>query len=212
MLFGPWGELLLQVSLTDDSRAEGLQALVDAHQGCGHCLHPGPRPDPEPAAAGSWSGAMLREAWGDAGSPRDLEVRLAGLGLTPLLAVRALDGLYTHPLGPEALATLLGRLGHAGIPLHVECGGPHGAQALSGPVIGLARNPDHWAIRFPEAQIRLDLDHFPRVWSTTRPGISGGRPRVEGFDDAGERVLSIASHVDTPDDWERLLPAPGWAG
>jgi putative heme degradation protein len=210
MLFGPWGDLLLQVSLTGDSRMEGLQALVQAHRGCGHCLRLEPRPGPDLRVPGAWSGGMLRQAWSEAGSPGDLDARLVGLGLTPLLAVRAMEGLFTTPVAPHPLATLLDRLGHRRIPLHLECGDRHGAQAWSGPLAGLARATGHWILRFPEAQVRLALETCPEVWSVIRPGASGGRPRLEGFDGSGRQVLALAPQAGTSAEWEHLLPVPGW--
>ncbi|WP_306591529.1 ChuX/HutX family heme-like substrate-binding protein [Geothrix sp. 21YS21S-4] len=210
LLFGEGGDLAHQVTLPDPAAWEAFITLVRRHHGCWNCLRH------RPAAAGPvvpksldcpvW---MLREAWSQAESDRDLEVRLDGLGIDRLLALRAMEGLYTHLVPRHDLAGFLQGLADAGLPVHAQVGNRHCTQVLESPVEELVLGSQGWTFRMGDAALELDPSRLDGIWSVTQPTPSGERHRLECYDAAGERVLAFAS-PQAPDalarlGWQRLL-------
>ena len=195
LFFGGAGDLAHQVTLPDPAAWEAFIALVRRHHGCWNCLrHQAVLP--EPGAAADCPVWMLREAWCDASSERDLEVRLVGLGLDHLLALRALEGLYTTPIAARDLASLLKGLAPSALPVHVQLGNRHCTQVLESPMESLTFGPHGWEIRMAHATLRLDPSRMDSIWSVAQPVPGGERHRAECYDAAGERVLTLSSPHD----------------
>ncbi len=207
LLFGESGDLAHQVTLPDPAAWEAFITLVQRHHCCGSCLRQ------RTVAPGSGTAAdcpvwMLREAWSSAGSERDLEVRLERLGLNRLLALRSLEGLYTSPLSAQDLATFLKGLAASALPVHVQLGNRHCTQVLESPLEGLSFGSGEWELRMAQATLRLDPSRMDSIWSVAQPVPGGERHRVECYDAAGERVLTLSRPHDPSPlvhlGWQRL--------
>ncbi len=210
LFFGETGELAHQVTLPDPEAWEAFIALVRRHHGCWNCLRHRPAAaGPATTAQGACPVWMLREAWSEAGSERDLEIRLGGLGLDRLLALRAMEGLYTSLITVQDLASVLAGLAASGLPVHAQVGNRHCTQVLESPIEDLTLGPGAWEVRMDGTLLRLDSSGLDTLWSVAQPSPSGERHRLECYDAAGERVLVLASpespcplvHLG----WQRLL-------
>lgn len=209
LLFGESGELAHQITLPDPAAWEAFIALVRRHHGCWNCLRH------RPAAGGSTQASagcpvwMLKEAWCEAGSEQDLEARLGGLGLDRLLALRAMEGLYTSLLSPDDLASFLAGLAASGLPVHAQVGNRHCTEVLEAPVEDLVPGPGPWQIRLGRASLKLDPARLDSIWFVTQPDPAGERHRIECYDPSGARVLTLASpRTLCPPvrlGWQRLL-------
>jgi putative hemin transport protein len=195
LFFGETGRLAHQITLPDPAAWEAFADLVRRHQGCWTCLRPqAERPGaPVPAECPIW---LLRDAWCDSASDRDLDLRLQGLGLDRLLALRALEGLYTAPVPVEELASLLEGLAASGLPVHAQVGNRHCTQVLEAPIGSLVFGPESWDLRIAGATIRILPSSLDRVWSVVQPRRGGERHRFECYDARGERVLALSSPQD----------------
>lgn len=191
LFFGETGRLAHQITLPDPATWDAFVGLVRRHQGCWNCLRPqaeatGPGTDPECPV---W---LLRDAWCGAGSDRDLEGRLRGLGLDRLLALRALEGLYTSPVTAGDLASLLEGLTASGLPVHAQVGNRHCTQVLEGRLDRLDLGPEGWEIQMAGAALRISPACLGSIWSVVQPRPEGERHRFECYDGRGERVLALS--------------------
>lgn len=208
LFFGETGALAHQITLRDPATWGAFIELVQRHHGCWNCLrHPVDTSRPRVAAdCPVW---MLREAWLEAGSERDLEARLEGLGASRLLALRALEGLYATPVPLQDLASLLQELASSGLPVHIQLGNRHCTQALESPVEGLAFGPQAWEIRMAQATLRIDPARVESLWFTAQPRPEGERHRFECYGADGERVLALAVPQDpcplVRSGWQRVV-------
>ena len=210
LFFGDTGALAHQITLSDPAAWEAFIGLVRRHRGCWNCLHPQTAP-PRVGAAMDCPAWMLREAWCDAESERDLAARLSRLGLERILALRALEGLYTTPVSVQNLESLLKGLASSALPVHVQIGNRHCTQVLESPLESLALGPREWEIGMAQATLRLDPSRLDSIWSVVQPRPEGEQHRFECYDAAGERVLVLSSpHDPCPVvhfGWQRML---GW--
>lgn len=208
LFFGETGALAHQVTLPDPGTWEAFLDLVRRHQGCWTCLELGAA-TPRPEAARNCPAWMVREAWCSAVSERDLDVRLAGLGVDRLLALRLLEGLYTTPVPVQDLAALLEGLAASRLPVHVQLGNRHCTQVLEATLDELTLEPEGWIIQMAQATLRLDPERMDSLWCTVHPGPGGERHRFEGYGADGERVLAL-SCPSNPEPlvhlgWQRLV-------
>ena len=208
LLFGDTGALAHRITLPDPATWEAFIDLVRRHHGCWNCLRQQADP-PRPGAAADCPIWMLREAWCGAESERDLEARLDGLGLDRILALRALEGLYTTPIQTRDLASVLENLAASDLPVHAQLGNRHCTQILESPLEGLKLEARGWEIRMAQATLRLDPGRVDSLWLVVEPRPEGERHRFECYDADGERVLAL-SRPHGPDPrvhlgWERLI-------
>lgn len=208
LLFGETGALAHQVTLPDPATWEAFLELVRRHQGCWTCLDLG-AVAPRPEAARNCPAWMVREAWCGAVSERDLEVRLAGLGVDRLLALRLLEGLYTTPVSAQDLAALLEGLVASRLPVHVQLGNRHCTQVLEATLDHLAFEPEGWVVQMAQATLRLDPERMGSLWCTAHPGPGGERHRFECYGADGARVLALSCPSDPEGHvhlgWQRLV-------
>lgn len=195
LFFGETGRLAHQITLPDPAAWGAFADLVRRHHGRWTCLRPGAELPGAPASSECpiW---LLRDAWCGSVSDRDLEIRLRGLGLGRLLALRALEGLYTTPLLTEELASLLEGLAASGLPVHAQVGNRHCTQVLEAPIKGLALSPEAWELRIAGATLRILPSSLESIWSVVQPRPGGERHRFECYDAQGERVLALSSPQD----------------
>lgn len=208
LFFGDTGALAHQITLPDPAAWEAFIGLVRRHRGCWNCLR-------HPAAAPRTGSAldcpvwMLRQAWCDAGSERDLEARLDRLGLERILALRALEGLYTNHVPVQGLESLLKGLASSALPVHVQIANRHCIQVLESPLSSLAIGPREWEIGMSQATLRLDPSRLDSIWSVAQPHPGGEQHRFECYDATGERVLVLSSPHDPCPlvhlGWQRVL-------
>lgn len=208
LFFGETGRLAHQITLPDPAAWGAFVDLVRRHRGCWTCL----RPRLERTGSGPvldcpiW---MLRDAWREAGSERDLDLRLEGLGLDRLLALRALEGLYTTPISAGSLAALLEGLAASGLPVHLQVGNRHCTQVLEAPLGRLDLASDTWELRLAGATLRLDPARMDSLWAVVQPRPDGERHRFECYDARGERLLVLSSPQracpSVDQDWQGLL-------
>lgn len=191
LLFGEAGELAHHVAIPDPSAWEAFLDLVCRHRGCWTCLQHG-APRPEAVPPGECPGWLLREAWREAGSDRDLDLRLQKLGLTRLLALRTMEGLHTSPLHPQDLSNFLDQLAAARLPTQVRLGNRHCLQVLEAPVERLEARPRAWELQMGPTTLRLDPSALDSVWLVTPPWTQGERPQIECYGRDGEPVLTLA--------------------
>lgn len=191
LLFGEAGELAHHVAIPDPSAWEVFLDLVCRYRGCWTCLqHRMPRPDAAPRE--ECPGWLLREAWREAGSDRDLDLRLEKLGLNRLLALRAMEGLHTSLLSPQAFSSFLGQLAAAHLPTQVRLGNRHCLQVLEAPMEGLVTGPRAWELQMGPTALRLDPSALDSVWLVSPPWTHGERPQIECYGRNGEPVLTLS--------------------
>lgn len=195
LFFGETGRLAHQITLPDPAAWDAFADLVRRHHGCWNCLRP--RAEGPGAHASSdcpiW---LLRDAWCGSASDRDLDIRLRALGLDRLLALRALEGLYTTPIPVADLASLLEGLASSGLPVHAQVGNRHCTQVLEAPIDGLTFAPGSWTLRIAGATLRITPSSLASVWSVLQPRPGGERHRFECYDARGEGVLALSSPQD----------------
>lgn len=208
LLFGETGELAHQITLSDPAAWEGFIELVCRHRGCWNCLRnrkaPSPRVPVDECPA--W---MLREAWCEAGSDQDLDSRLARLGLPRLLALRAMEGLYTTSLEVQDLAAMLEELVATRLSVHIQLGNRHCTEVLESPLERLVIAPETWEIQMSQSTLRLDPSRMESIWFVVQPWLEKEQHRFECYDAAGERVLVLSCpHSPGPAvelDWQRMI-------
>lgn len=208
LFFGETGALAHRITLPDPAAWGAFIDLVRRHRGCWSCLRHQADP-PRSGAAADCPVWMLREAWSGAASERDLEARLEGLGLGRILALRALEGLYTTPIQAGDLASVLESLAASGLPVHAQLGNRHCTQVLESPLEGLKLEAHGWEFRMAQATLRLDPGRVDSLWFVVEPRPDGERHRFECYDADGERVLALSRpHGPCPKvhlGWERLI-------
>lgn len=193
LFFGMHGERLHQVSLTEASDLEALRSILERHQGCRHCLRheAAPCADPVPFDC---PGSVIREAWREATSNRDLDARLEGLGLGRLLLLRAMEGLHSEALDLDAFRHVLGRLAAQRLPAYLEVGQPQGRQGLRATFEEARLEGDTWALEGGVCSLRLEPTLVDSAWVHTQPW--DGRVRVDCFDAQGAAVASLGCPLD----------------
>ncbi|MFN7958547.1 MAG: hypothetical protein U0P46_09525 [Holophagaceae bacterium] len=206
LLFGEGGDLAHQITLWDPATWEGFIDLVCRHRGCWTCLqHRAETPGAGPASeCPAW---MLKEAWCEAESERDLDLRLGRLGLGRVTALRAMEGLFTTPIEVRDLAALLTDLASSQVPVHLQVGNRHCTQVLESPLDAIRLDPQAWEIQMAQTTLRIHPDRIDSAWSVVQPLPGGERQRFECYDAAGGQVLSLSCP---------LAPCPlveaGWQG
>jgi len=208
LLFGEGGDLAHQITLWDPATWEGFIDLVCAHRGCWNCLRhqaEGPRAD-SVSGCPAW---MLKEAWCEAGSERDLDLRLGLLGLGRVTALRAMEGLFTKPIALQDLATLLMELVSGLLPVHVQLGNRHCTQVMESTLEGVTLHPLEWEIQMARTTLRIHPASIDSVWSVVQPRSGRERLRFECYDRAGGQVLTLSSPLDpsplVQDGWQKLI-------
>jgi len=191
LLFGEAGELAHHVAIPDPSAWEAFLDLVCRYRGCWTCLQHG-APRPEAVPPGECPGWLVREAWREAGSDRDLDLRLGKLGLTRLLALRSMEGLHTSPLHPQDLSSFLSQLAAARLTTQVRLGNRHCLQVLEAPVERLEIGARTWELRMGPTTLRLNPSTLDSVWLVIPPWTQGERPQIECYGRNGESVLTLA--------------------
>ena len=208
LLFGETGDLAHQITLPDPAAWEGFIDLVCRHRGCWNCLRHGSKPTASVAIPDcpAW---LLREAWCQAGSDQDLDSRLTRVGLPRLLALRAMEGLFTTAIGVPDLATILRELVATGLPVHVELGNRHCTEVLESPLERFVAGPDGWDIQLSQSVLHLDPTRLDSLWFVVPPGPEKEHHRFEGYDETGERVLVLSRPLRpdpaTEGDWQRIV-------
>lgn len=207
MLFGESGEFVQRFLFTEPEAWKRFQSLVERHRGCPNCLRcveveaPGCPPFDCP-------GSLLREAWRGACSRRDRDLRLAGIGVDRLQAVRAMEGLYTASISLSGFLEMLECMANSRSCFHFEVGNRHCAQILEGPLVILeARNPA-WCLGASGAEIQFQPEFAQSVWGVIQPGSGGERFWIEVYDLLGDRVLSLTcprgADLQAVRTWERV--------
>lgn len=208
LLFGEGGDLAHQITLWDPSTWEGFIDLVCRHRGCWNCLrHQAEAPSAAPVPdCPAW---MLKEAWCEAGSERDVDLRLGLLGLGRVTALRAMEGLFTTPFDVQDLAALLKDLALGLLPVHVQVGNRHCTQVLESTLEAVKLHPLEWEIRMAQTTLRIHPARIDSVWSVQQPRSGRERHRFECYDAAGEQVLTLSSPLDpcplVQDGWQKVI-------
>ena len=195
LFFGENGNLAHQITLWDPGAWEGFIELVCRHRGCWNCLRHrtgGPKTGRVPDCPAG----LLREAWCEASSERDLDLRLGLLGLDRMLALRALEGLFTQPLAVQELASLLGELSALRLPVHVQLGNRHCVEVMEAPLEEVTLEAQGWEFQMGRAVIRMDPSRLDSLWFVMQPRSGQERSRFECYDGAGEQVLVLSSPQD----------------
>lgn len=206
LLYGETGRLAHQITLWDSSAWEGFIDLVCRHRGCWNCLQTlsDPPERQETEACPAW---LLREAWCEARSERDLELRLEPLGLKRVTALRAMEGLSATPVDLSRFAALMEDLVESGLPLHVRLGNRHCTQALESPISGFAMGPREWEVQMDQTILTLSPANIASTWLVAQPPAKAERLRFECYDARGDQVLALSGPED---------PCPlvheGWQG
>lgn len=208
LLYGETGHLAHQITLWDPCAWEGFIDLVCRHRGCWNCLRTltdqpqHPHIDKCPV----W---LLREAWTEALSERDLNLRLEPIGLKRVTAVRAMEGLFTTSIGVPRLASILQEITESGLPLHVQLGNRHCTQLLESPIESFEIRPHEWEIRLAQTTMTLDPAAINSTWFVTQPQTRAERPRFECYDADGEQVLTLSGPEDpcpvVQQGWQELI-------
>jgi len=208
LLFGETGDLAHQITLPDPAAWDGFIDLVCRLRGCWNCLRHGEGPSAkEPIQeCPAW---LLRDAWCEAASDQDLDTRLVRLGLSRLLALRAMEGLYTSALGIQDLASVLQELASKTLPVHLEMGNRHCTEVLESPLEHFVEGPGGWEIQLAQSTLHLDTTRLNSVWRVVPPRLEKEQHRFECYDETGERVLVFSSPLSpdaaTENDWQRII-------
>lgn len=192
LLFGEAGELAHHITIPDPSAWEGFIDLVRRYRGCWTCLQHGAS-QPKASLGEMCPAWLLREAWRDAGSDRDLDLRLERLGLSRVHALRAMEGLYTTLLDVQDLSDLLKGLASVPVPAQVQLGNRHCLQILESPLDSLLADAKEWEVQMGHATLRLNPSSLDSIWLVIPPWTRPERPQIECYDAAGERVLTLSS-------------------
>lgn len=206
LLYGETGELAHQITLWDPSTWEGFIDLLCRYRGCWNCLETRPAPPATPPCetCPAW---LLQEAWREARSERDLELRLAPLGLKRVVALQAMEGLHTTLIERQRLAEVIEEVASAGLPLQVRLGNRHCTQALESSILVFEQGHREWAIEMAQTVLTLSPEDIASIWLVAQPGLRAERLRFECYDHQGESVLILSGPED---------PCPlvqqGWQG
>lgn len=202
LLFSEFGELVHRIALDGLEAWETFVSLVKQSQGCMNCLkHPAAPAGPAEPVSGSHR--LIREAWREAQSARDLDTRLEKLGLDRLQMVQALDGLCTAPVTFAAFAALLDQVSALRLSVHIQVGNPGCVQFLETTLDRVERTGEFWKLYATDVALRIEPGLLDSVWTV----VQGGQSRVECYDGAGMRVLSLSCPA-MADAWRRLLTEP----
>jgi putative heme degradation protein len=207
MFFGERGELVHRITPTGPGAWEDFRALVDRHQGCANCLRHSVPTVPE-ASSFDCPGSLLHAAWRESRSPRDLDLRLTGIGVDRLQAVRAMEGLYTTPIPLCDFHGMIEHLAAERLPVHLEVGNRHCTQALEGTPRHLDIQGVGWRIKTAQATLQVMPALIQSIWGVAQPGPDAERYRIEVYDGSGEQVLALACPLKTDPGttgaWERV--------
>jgi len=208
LLYGETGELAHQITLPDPGTWEGFIELVCRHRGCWNCLRS--RSEAAgPARAAACPAWLLKEAWLEATSERDLDLRLEALGLNRGTAIRALEGLCAAPVARLELGSLLREVTESGLSLQVRLGNRHCTQMLEARFESFATEDRDWEIQMAQASLTLHPDRIARTWRVSQRRAGVERVRIECYDADDHQVLALSGPED-PDPgaqeaWQRLL-------
>ncbi|MBI1754492.1 MAG: hypothetical protein HY014_02505 [Acidobacteria bacterium] len=206
LFYGETGQLAHQITLWDSGAWEGFIDLICRHRGCWNCLQALPDP-PERQEGGACPAWLLKEAWCEAGSERDLELRLEPLGVKRVTALRAMEGLFTTPVDLHCFGAFVGDIAESGLPLHVRLGNRHCIQALESRISGFDKGPREWEIRMAQTLLTLCPGNIASTWLVAQPPAKTERLRFECYDANGDQVLALSGPED---------PCPvvqqGWQG
>ncbi|WLT32166.1 hypothetical protein [Geothrix sp. PMB-07] len=208
LLYGETGQLAHQITLWDPSTWEGFIDLICRHRGCWNCLETRQElPEgPGSEACPAW---LLREAWNEARSERDLDLRLEPLGLKRVMALRAMEGLHTIMIDLDCLASLLDDIAEAGLPLHVRLGNQHCTQALEADISAFDKGPRAWEIQMAQTVLTLNPGSIASIWLVAQPAAKSERLRFECYDQKDDQVLTLSGPEDpcplVQQGWQHLI-------
>lgn len=201
LLYGETGELAHQVTLWDPAAWEGFIDIVCRHKGCWNCLRtlPDPQKHSQIETCPAW---LLRDAWCEAESELDLDLRLRPLGLKRVTALRAMEGLFTTSIEPHRLASIFQEVAVLGIPVHVEVRNRHCTQVLESAIETFQMEESIWEVKMAQTTLTIKPTNLDSTWLVAQPQTRAERPRFECYNVEGEPVLTLSGPED---------PCPGVA-
>ncbi len=193
--FGPDGQAVHKVYLTDNSDSKAYKALVlkhraDAQEPVTTVATPAPtRPELPDAAIDV---EAFRSGWLGLKDTHDFHLLLRDhrVSRTQALRLAPPDG-YAVPVEATALRSALTLNAERHIPIMVFVGNPGMIQIHTGPVVNVVDARGWFNVLDPHFNLHIREEAITQVWVVRKPTADGLVTALECFDDKGEQLIQL---------------------
>lgn len=133
----------------------------------------------------------FRRDWAELKDVHDYHGMLRRHGLSRTRALREIGDKWSRELVPEALCEALQKAADRSLEIMIFVGNRGCVQIHTGPVSRLLTKGPWFNVLDERFNLHLRLDQLSEVWALTRPTRDGIVTSIEGFNRAGESVITL---------------------